>query len=96
MAGVTASTRWAETRARHGLVAAPHGFASEARLAMPRRGGNVWLIYDAARGALRGAVGRAAADAYQRRLGSVGSTRLQPRRDRRARDSWGELLSHTA
>jgi gamma-glutamyltranspeptidase/glutathione hydrolase len=37
---VTAATRWPETRAARGLVATPHALASEAGLAVLRRGGN--------------------------------------------------------
>ena len=86
---MTVATRWPETRCSRGLVATPHALASEAGVAVMRRGGNaldaaiaaaatiavvyphmngiggdnVWLIYDAARGQLRGlnAAGRAAA-----------------------------------
>jgi gamma-glutamyltranspeptidase/glutathione hydrolase len=37
---VTAATRWPESRATHGLVATPHALASEAGLAVLKRGGN--------------------------------------------------------
>jgi gamma-glutamyltranspeptidase/glutathione hydrolase len=39
IARVTAATRWAECRARRGLVAAPHALAAEAGLAILKRGG---------------------------------------------------------
>src|SRR6185369_3857396 len=37
---VRSDTRWAEVRARRGLVATPHALASEAGLRALRRGGN--------------------------------------------------------
>src|SRR5437667_356713 len=40
MGGVTAATRWPETRATRGLVATPHALASEAGVAILKRGGN--------------------------------------------------------
>ncbi|MBI2160011.1 MAG: hypothetical protein HYU25_06505 [Candidatus Rokubacteria bacterium] len=40
MARVTAATRWPEARATRGMVASPHVLASEAGLAILRRGGN--------------------------------------------------------
>ena len=86
---MTQTRPWPEARSTRGLVATPHALASEAGVAVMRRGGNaldaaiaaaatiavvyphmngiggdnVWLIYDAARGQLRGlnAAGRAAA-----------------------------------
>ena len=40
IARMTVPTRWAECRARGGLVAAPHALAAEAGAAILRRGGN--------------------------------------------------------
>jgi gamma-glutamyltranspeptidase/glutathione hydrolase len=40
MAAVTSPTRWPEARGTHGLVAAPHGLASEAGAAILAAGGN--------------------------------------------------------
>src|SRR2546426_633898 len=40
MGGVTAATRWPEARATRGLVATPHALASEAGVAVLKRGGN--------------------------------------------------------
>ena len=40
MSRVTAATRWPEARATRGLVTSPHRLASEAGVAILRRGGN--------------------------------------------------------